>query len=201
MSSFQGNIISSIFRRFEASEMMIMSGQSMLLKCALGSLAALQDHPAATSQCLCGGGLVICEHARGVLKGFTRWIAFFRAWRCLLVLMAEAKLSATALTTWSWHQWQWPSAGASGQLLRRSSKVSCSYPDVKDCWPWRGIINSSCSLLIITSQSCQHILHIKPWHFTPSKTMIRIKQWNNEIPCASLCQMRCSLSCWHDRMT
>lgn len=123
--------------------------------------------------------VAICGHARGIFPALTRCVAFLRAWRCLPVLMAQVKVHAAAWTIWSWHQWQWPSAKAFGQLLRRYSRVSRSYQDMKVTWTWQGIINclpQHVVCWIIASQDCQHILH------SGNSLLQELRwRWNTEI--------------------
>lgn len=130
-----------MIRCFEASEMTNMA-RPMLLQCVVGIVCcfprSIWGHQ---SLAVWRRSVAICGHARGVFPALTRCVAFLWAWGCLLVLMAQVKVHVTAWTIWSWHQWQWPSAKAFRQLLRRYSKVSRSYQDMKVTWTWQGIIN------------------------------------------------------------
>lgn len=144
--------------------------------------------------------VAICGYARGISPALRRCVAFLRAWRCLLVLMAQAKVHVTAWTIWSWHQWQWPFAKAFGQLLRRYSKVSRSYQDLKVTWTWQGIINclhQHVICWIMESQDCQHILHSKPWQFPSSRIMMK-KHWNGKLPCVLLPVVQFVMLTWQN---
>lgn len=140
--ALQGTVNSSMVRCFEASEMTNMSGQSDVVTMCIGIgccfPTSIWSHQ---SLAVWRRSVAICGHARGIFPALTRCVAYLRAWRCLLVLMAQVKVHVTAWTIWSWHQWQWQSAKAFGQLLRRYSKVCRSYQDMKVTWTWQGIIN------------------------------------------------------------
>lgn len=70
------------------------------------------------SQDVWGVSDVVCACAQVFSSALTNQIVFFEEWRCLLVLLAEAKLSATAFRNWSQHHQWWPSARVFGHLLR-----------------------------------------------------------------------------------
>ncbi len=90
---------------FETSEVTIMSGRRLVVAMCWGNFScfprltcscqseALWRWPVVNYGCVWG-------FSPALMKGTT----YFEAWWYLLVLMAEAKLSAIALSTWSWRQ-------------------------------------------------------------------------------------------------
>ncbi len=90
---------------FETSEVTIMSGRRLVVAMCWGNFSCF---PRLTCSCqseaLWRWPVVNYGHVRGFSRPLMKGTTYFEAWWYLLVLMAEAKLSAIALSTWSWRQ-------------------------------------------------------------------------------------------------